>query len=200
MKNIELKVAVDRFDGIVNALKKMGGEHKDTLHQIDTYYNAKSGRIKIREINNRHFELIAYNRPDRANSKISDYKITPLEKEHLESRKAALAKTLGERSVVEKKRDLWILRNTRIHFDKVNHLGMFLELETVVKGPDMNIFKKEHEEIIEQLNLSKYKKYKQSYGELIGNVHRPIASHTASSNKAHSHLPSTRLNLVAGRR
>jgi predicted adenylyl cyclase CyaB len=179
MKNIELKVAVDKFDDIVDVLKKIRSKHKGKLHQVDTYYKSKSGRIKIREINRHRFELISYHRPDEANSKISDYNIIPLKKNQVESLKAALSSTLGEKNIVKKDRDLWIYKNTRIHLDNVHHLGKFLELETVVKDSDMEQFRKEHEEIINLLHLSRYKKCRRSYGELVPDRSR----RTLSSNK-----------------
>lgn len=172
MKNIELKIVIDKFDDIVGALKKIKGKHKGTLHQVDTYYKSTSGRIKIREINRRRFELISYHRPDKANSKISDYKIILLKKDQVEPLKSALSSTLGKRNIVEKDRELWIYKNTRIHLDNVGHLGMFLELETVVKNEDLEQFRKEHEEIINLLHLSKYKKCRRSYGELVSTKSR----------------------------
>ena len=200
MQNIELKVAVDKFDDIVDALKKIRSKHKGKLHQVDTYYKSKSGRIKIREINCRRFELISYNRPDKANSKISDYKITPLKKNQVESRKATLSGTLGEQNIVEIDRELWIYKNTRIHLDNVKRLGMFLELETVVKNQDMERFREEHKEIINLLHLSKYKKCRQSYGELVPDRSRSLAFRAPSANKVPSHLSSARVNLAAGER
>ncbi len=39
---------------------------------------------------------------------------------------------LGTITVVEKQRDLYLYRHTRIHLDRVKGLGTFVELETVV--------------------------------------------------------------------
>lgn len=172
MKNIELKVSLDKFDDIIAALKKIVAKHMGVLHQVDTYYKVKSGRLKIREINDHQFERIYYQRPNQSRSKISIYRITKLKKEQVDSLKANLEKKLGRVNVVEKDRDLWIYKNTRIHLDNVKHLGKFLELETVVKNGNMNQFRKEHAEVINFLQLSKCKKYKQSYCELLSDNDR----------------------------
>ena len=44
----------------------------------------------------------------------------------------ALARALGIRAVVAKRRHLYLWRHTRIHLDDVEGLGAFLELETVI--------------------------------------------------------------------
>jgi predicted adenylyl cyclase CyaB len=167
MTNIELKITLDSFDEIMTRLKKIGATEKGELHQIDTYYNSKRGRLKIREINKRYFELIYYERADTSGSKQSDYSVLKIKLEELETMKFILKNSLGEKVRVEKKRFLWLYKNTRIHLDKVKKLGKFLELETVVKKITSKQAKNEHEEVIKLLNLSKYKKMSVSYSDLI---------------------------------
>ena len=165
MKNIELKIFLDDFKKIATLLKKIGARYKERLYQTDTYYNCKTGRLKLREINNRDFELIFYQRPDGGNSKVSNYEISNIKRGQLKTIKSVLTKLLGEKNIIKKQRDLWMYKNTRIHLDKVKKLGKFLELETIVK----NGFKEArvgHNEIINLLGLSKYKKYDKSYSDL----------------------------------
>ncbi len=165
MKNIELKIFLDDFKEITTLLKKTGARYKERLYQTDTYYNCKTGRLKLREINKRDFQLIFYQRPDRGSSRVSNYEILNIKRGRLKAIKSVLSKSFGEKNIIKKERRLWVYKNTRIHLDKVRGAGNFLELETEIK----NSFKEaraEHNEVINLLNLRKYKKYDKSYSDL----------------------------------
>lgn len=166
MKNIELKLRLDGSGTIISTLKKLGARYQGKLRQTDTYYNCGNGRLKIRETNNHNFELIFYQRPDIIGSKTSCYLVFSIEKPQLKTIKSILSGALGEKVVIKKQRDLWIYKNTRIHLDKVNHLGNFLELETLVKKTKAEA-EREHNEIINLLNLSRFKKCKKSYSDML---------------------------------
>lgn len=166
MKNIEVKIYVDNFRGIISKLKNIGAEYGGKLYQIDTYYNCKLNRLKMREINKQKTELICYSRLNKENAKISNYDILEVPENLKQKTREILKKAFGEKVVVKKERNLWIYRNTRIHLDKVFKLGDFLELETVVKK-NMEKSKKEYEEVFSFLNLNKYKKYKKSYSDML---------------------------------
>lgn len=167
MKNIELKVEVDNFNGLVGALKSNKARYEGVLRQIDTYYNCKTGRLKLREINNKEFELIFYDRPDKNGSKISEYQILKIEKKQLQGTKAILKAALGEKVIMRKRRELWLYEHTRIHLDIVNKLGKFLELETVVENINLRQAKKEHDDVIKFLGLGQFEKYNKSYSDLL---------------------------------
>jgi len=169
MKNIELKILLSNFRHISAILKKMGAKFKSRLSQIDTYYNCKNGRLKLREINGKNFELIFYQRPDTKKSKISDYNVLKFNRSNIEDIKNILTRAMGENVTVKKERNLWIYKNTRIHLDDVNKLGKFLELETVIDGINLINAKKEHEKVIKLLNIAQCKKIKKSYSDLLLN-------------------------------
>lgn len=168
MKNIELKISINNTSEIVKNLKKIKAEFRGILKQKDTYYKCNSGRLKLREINNnKKNELIFYNRPNLKQSKISNYQIINFNKKNSKSLNYLLISALGKKITVDKERSLWIYKNTRIHLDKVKHLGKFLELETVVKKNNITKAKKEYNELYEKLNLYKFKKYNESYSDLL---------------------------------
>ena len=166
MKNLELKITIKNFNALNKILKEMDADYKGELRQIDTYYNCANGRLKTREINQRDFEVIFYQRPNIKESKESNYEVLPVQKSQIDKFKSFLKNLFGERVIVKKKRHLWIYRNTRIHIDKVEKLGTFLELETAING-NKNKAQKEHKNIIDQLDINKHKKYPGSYSDML---------------------------------
>lgn len=167
MKNIELKISINNFNKVVPLLKKIKARRINKLYQKDIYYHCKNGRLKIRIINNKKFELIFYKRPDRLDKKISNYQIFNIKPRQVNFVKSILDKKFGEQIIVEKKRELWIYDHTRIHIDKVLGLGNFLELETVIKNINIKKAEKEFGKVINLLNLKKDKKYSKSYSDLL---------------------------------
>jgi len=167
MKNIELKVKVDDYRSLILKLKELKSRKVEILNQVDTYFNCSQGRLKLREINGKKFELIYYSRPDQAGSKVSDYQIfSPSKKQKVELIEL-LTRAYGQLVLVRKKRVLWLHQHTRIHLDTVSRLGNYLELETVVGKISMKEGVREHRQIIEELNLNKYKKINVSYSDLL---------------------------------
>ncbi|MEM3875505.1 MAG: class IV adenylate cyclase [Candidatus Micrarchaeaceae archaeon] len=180
MKNIELKIYLNSFTQLIQELNKINAKHIQHLHQVDTYYNSMFGRLKLREINNSAYELIFYLRPDELTRKISNYYIFDLKKESIKTLKYRFAKTFGKLVIVEKNRDLWLYKNTRIHLDQVKTLGTFLELETVVGNKSIKYSIQEFNEIVKKLNLSKYKKEKKSYSDLLSANKKPKANNSGT--------------------
>lgn len=166
MRNIELKMKLVNFDKIIRKLHSRA-DFKEDLFQKDTYFNSKHGRLKLRNINNKTYQLIYYERPNISKSKISSYEIVEFDKETAEKCENILKLTLGIKVEVVKNRQFWIYKNTRIHLDSVHDLGTFLELETVVKDGQNYDFKKEHEYVIKLLDLKDLKKINCSYCDLL---------------------------------
>ena len=75
--------------------------------------------------------MIAYDRPDQAGPKRSSYVRSPCPDP--KSLHDALAKTVGVRGVVKKRREVILVDQTRVHIDQVADLGVFLELEVVLR-------------------------------------------------------------------
>ncbi len=165
MQNIELKVSMKDFRPIIKLLKKNKVKKIGELIQNDTYYSITRGQLKIREINGEIFELIYYERPKNKDPKVSNYQIIRLTKKQAVNFKKNIEKILTKKSVVNKKRQLWLFGHTRIHLDNIRKIGKFLELETVLKNINFRKGKKEHHKIIKILDLSKYKKINKSYGD-----------------------------------
>lgn len=137
-RNIELKARDLDPERSLAVCHSVGAEPRGLLRQRDTYFAAPLGRLKLREEEGAAAQLIAYERGDLAAQRESTYRIVAAE--DAAGLKAALTQTLGVRVVVSKERRLFVWRGVRIHLDRVDDLGSFLELEAVIVegalGPD----------------------------------------------------------------
>lgn len=97
-------------------------------HQIDTYYNVKQGRLKLREGNIEN-ALIYYERPNTAEAKQSN--IILYQHKPDSALQEILEKVSGIKVVVDKKRNIYFIENVKFHFDTVEGLGTFIEAEAI---------------------------------------------------------------------
>ncbi len=126
--NIEIKAKSNNHDKIREILKSKNADFKGIDHQIDTYFNAKSGRLKLREGNIEN-HLINYERENIEGPKQSD--ITLFKAEPQSSLKEILTKALGILVVVDKQREIYFIDNVKFHIDVVEDLGTFVEIEVI---------------------------------------------------------------------
>jgi adenylate cyclase, class 2 len=133
-RNIELKARCVDLRRAADAATALGATRAGELRQLDTYFRFQPGRLKLREADGRAAELIAYERADDVALRNSDYHVIPIS--HPADLKAALAKRLGLRGEVRKRRELLLWHNVRIHLDDVAGLGTFLEFEAVISPAD----------------------------------------------------------------
>ena len=99
--NIEIKARCLNPGSIRKILKQRNAIFKGEDHQIDTYFNCKMGRLKLREGNIEH-HLIHYDREDQSGPKKSI--VTLYRPEPDSTLKVILTKSLGILVVVDKKR------------------------------------------------------------------------------------------------
>jgi predicted adenylyl cyclase CyaB len=134
--NIELKAHDPDPDRSLEVSLALGAEDHGWLEQLDTYFVVANGRLKLREQDGAS-ELIYYERSDEAVQRESNYLLVPTQDPN--GLKAALASALGVKVAVRKKRRLLLWRNVRIHLDRVDGLGNFIELEAVAEaGTDLD--------------------------------------------------------------
>lgn len=126
--NLELKCKVDSHTKFRRVLKESGAVYKGVIRQKDIYFKNRNALLKLRLQKNNN-ELIKYNRDESGKKRWSDYEILNVSGKDPEKYFRNLFEV---ETVVEKKRELWIYKNTRIHLDEVKNLGSFLELETLV--------------------------------------------------------------------
>lgn len=131
MQNVEFKAEL-RDPGlartICRALEAGGAQFVGTLRQTDTYFRVPDAKLKKREVPGAPTEYIFYNRPNRSRPKLSSYTIYT-EAQALERFGTT---PLPVWVVVNKSRDLYMHKGVRIHIDRVEGLGEFIEFEAVV--------------------------------------------------------------------
>lgn len=129
--NIEIKARIDDRDALIPAVRALADRDPQLLHQDDTFFRCANGRLKLRVFPSGHGELIFYRRADLAGPKASHYQITPVPEP--DALRATLAAAYGEAGRVRKSRVLMLAGRTRVHLDRVEGLGDFLELEVVLR-------------------------------------------------------------------
>jgi adenylate cyclase class 2 len=130
-RNVELKARDRDPEATLAAALAHGAVDQGVLTQIDTYFAAREGRLKLREEGGAG-TLIAYARADEAMARISAYHLVAVPDPA--ALKSALDDALGTVVVVEKFRRLLLWQDVRIHLDAVEGLGTWLELEAVASA------------------------------------------------------------------
>lgn len=129
-RNVEIKARVADLARIEPRARAIATEGPIDLAQDDTFFSCARGRLKLREFPDGRGELIHYFRDDDRGPKVSDYLITPTDAPDL--LRESLARALGIVGRVRKRRRLYLVDRTRIHLDRVEGLGDFVELEVVL--------------------------------------------------------------------
>ncbi len=136
MHNVEYKCEL-RDPGLARAVcRAIRATWIAELAQVDTYFRVGSGRLKRRECEGEETEYIFYERPNRARPKLSHFTIY----NQTQALERFGREPLPVWLIVRKTRELWMHGNTRIHLDKVEGLGSFLEFEALVSR-DHNLAK-----------------------------------------------------------
>ena len=166
MRNIELKARLADWDKAHQVAAAVATKRLGKQHQIDTYFHCRHGRLKLRQIDGLRAELVCYARPDQEGPKPSDYQIAPIA--HPETLKAALTTALGVRTVVEKRREIFLHHDVRIHLDDVVGLGQFIEFEAVL-GPSLDeaAGRALIDDLMRQFGISTADLLANSYGEMV---------------------------------
>jgi adenylate cyclase class IV len=128
--NIEIKAAAADWDRQINLARALS-DSTEELVQEDVFFNCPEGRLKLRIIEGGESYLIFYRRSDQKGPKSSVYYPSPVKDPR--SMQALLAAAIGRGKTVRKKRSLFLSGPTRIHFDEVEGLGRFIELEVCMK-------------------------------------------------------------------
>jgi predicted adenylyl cyclase CyaB len=171
MQNIEVKARMADRGRIEKQLTALGARRMWVRRQRDTFFRVPppaSGRswLKLREVEGRRPEIISYWRPEgREGPRASDYDVMVLEE--VGNWKRLLGRVLPEDIVVAKERTLWLYENTRIHLDRVEGLGDFVEIETVVRDLRIDVAREETLRLMDVLHLAPEDSIEGAYRDLL---------------------------------
>jgi len=135
-RNVEVKARIESVNALKPTAARIADDGPVEIAQDDTFFQCRSGRLKLRTISSDSGELIYYRRADQLGPKESFYLRSQTSTPAILRESLSLA--YGEAGRVRKLRTLFIVGRTRIHLDVVETLGHFLELE-VVLGADESI-------------------------------------------------------------
>ena len=130
-RNIEIKARIDSVEALLPVAQALADAQLQTIAQDDTFFVCARGRLKLRDFGDGTGELIHYQRADTAGPKLSDYVRVPTGEPAV--LREALERAQGVLGRVRKTRWLLLAGPTRIHLDRVEGLGDFVELEVVLR-------------------------------------------------------------------
>ena len=129
-RNIEIKARVENVGVLAPLLADVATEGPLEIAQDDTFFNCNTGRLKLRAFSNDSGELIFYRRVNQAGPKESFYIRSPTSSP--ETLRESLSLAYGQIGRIRKYRTLFMVGRTRVHLDRVEGLGHFLELEVML--------------------------------------------------------------------
>lgn len=129
-RNVEIKARIESIRAVLPLAAAVADQGPFEISQDDTFFACTRGRLKLRALAENDGQLIFYQRADSAGPKESFYVLSPTSAP--DALRETLALAYGVVGRVRKQRTLFLARRTRIHLDRVEGLGEFLELEVVL--------------------------------------------------------------------
>jgi adenylate cyclase class IV len=165
-RNVEIKARIADLDATRAVAAALTSIPSEILHQTDTFLAVPHGRLKVREFSDGSGELIAYERSDQPGPKESVYTRVPCES--AKGLVEALVRVLPLRGVVIKRRELFFIGRTRVHLDRVDLLGAFLELEVVLRdGEAVEHGEREADALLDALKVPRSALVAEAYVDLL---------------------------------
>lgn len=165
-RNVEIKARVDAIEKLEPAVAELSDTKATLIFQDDTFFHCATGRLKLRRFSEGHGELIFYQRDDQLEPTESFYVRSPTNDPS--SLQESLRLAYGEAGKVVKERHLYFIGKTRIHVDRVEGLGDFVELEVVLEEDDtVENGIEEARRIMEQLGIEQVQLIEEAYVDLI---------------------------------
>jgi predicted adenylyl cyclase CyaB len=129
-RNVEIKARIESVEALTPRAAALADQGPIEIVQDDTFFTCPNGRLKLRAFSATDGQLIFYRRADQTGPKESFFLISPTSSP--DTLREALTLAYGQAGRVRKHRTLFLAGRTRIHLDRVEDLGHFLELEVVM--------------------------------------------------------------------
>lgn len=165
-RNIEIKAKIESIELLLPKALAIADQGPVEIEQDDTFFRCDAGRLKLRTLSPSAGELIFYRRADQQGPKESFYQLTPThEPDRLRETLSLAWCQIGR---VQKKRTLLLVGRTRIHLDRVQGLGHFLELEVVLEEDEpLEAGMQEANDIMAQLGVEPSRLIEGAYLDLL---------------------------------
>ena len=162
--NFEFKARINDEQRVRATLKTLNARSIGTDHQVDTYFRVPAGRLKVREgrIEN---TLIFYRRSNARRARQSAVEMMLLPRRN--SLRAILERALPTLAVVDKRREIYFVKNVKIHLDQVRQLGKFLEVEAISRTGDVKIIRSQARHFQRLFGVTAKDIVAESYSDLI---------------------------------
>lgn len=165
-RNVEVKACVESVSALAESVKLIASNGPHEIIQDDTFFRCDNGRLKLREFGDGSGELIFYRRANKQGPKESFYVLSRTE--FPESLREALSLAYGQVGRIRKHRLLYMAGRTRIHLDKVEGLGQFMELEVVLEdGEEIEVGTQEADMLMQRLGIQRSQLIEGAYIDLL---------------------------------
>jgi predicted adenylyl cyclase CyaB len=139
-RNVEIKARIASVEAMAPRVAAIADRGPVEIEQDDTFFVCERGRLKLRALSPTEGLLIFYRRANQAGPKESRFVISPTASP--DTLRDTLTLAYGSAGRVRKHRTLYLVGRTRVHLDRVESLGHFLELEVVLaegESPDAGV-------------------------------------------------------------
>lgn len=165
-RNIEIKAKVEDMSALERKVAALATSGPQRIPQDDTFFRCGNGRMKLRAFADGTGQLIFYRRADEEGPKESFYVLS--ETASPDTLREALALGYGVRGRVKKQRTLYMKGRTRVHLDRVEGLGDYMELEVVLAdGEDAADGMREAEQLLAALEIDRASLMEGAYLDLL---------------------------------
>jgi predicted adenylyl cyclase CyaB len=165
-RNIEIKARIESVESMAPKAAAIANAGPIEITQDDSFFRCEAGRLKLRTFSADRGELIFYQRANQHDPKESFYLRSPT------SAPATLRELLslayGQVGRVRKQRTVFLIGRTRLHLDKVEELGHFLELEVPLAEEELvEVGVREVEKIMQKLGIKPAQLIEGAYLDLL---------------------------------
>jgi adenylate cyclase class IV len=169
-RNIEIKARLESVDAMRSKAAALADHGPIELLQDDTFFTCERGRLNPRALSASAGQLIFYQRANQTGPKESFFLMAPTSSP--DTLREALSLAYGQAGHVRKHRTLYRVGRTRVHLDRVEELGHFLELEVVLaEGEQAGSGVEEAHKLMAALGIAPTQLIEGAYVELLAQKH-----------------------------